>query len=101
MKSHKYVGLKPNEPTLDWAKRMKIALGTALGLEYLHDNCNPSIIHGDIKATNVLIDGNFEVVFGDFGLPKLMDQGKEIVTTEIQGTVGYMASEYRKDINEN
>ena len=61
---------------------MKIALGTALGLEYLHDNCNSLIIHGNIKVVNVPLDGNFEVVLGYFGLPKLMDQGKEIMTIE-------------------
>ncbi|XP_044961176.1 LRR receptor kinase SERK2-like isoform X1 [Hordeum vulgare subsp. vulgare] len=88
-------GLKPNQPTLDWAKRMKIALGVAHALEYLHDNCNPPIIHRDIKAANVLLNGNFEAVLGDFGLAMIMDQGKAIVTTEIQGTVGYMAPEYR------
>ncbi|XP_037466467.1 LRR receptor kinase SERK2-like [Triticum dicoccoides] len=93
--SSKLEGLKPNEPTLDWAKRMKIALGIAHALEYLHDNCNPPIIHRDIKAANVLLNGNFEAVLGDFGLARVMDQGKEIVTTEIQGTVGYMAPEYR------
>lgn len=87
--------LQGSKPTLDWTRRRKIALGAARGLEYLHDNCNPPIIHGDIKAANVLLDGNFEAMLGDFGLAKLMDQGQEIVTTGIQGTVGYMAPEYR------
>ncbi|PWS21116.1 hypothetical protein DKP78_25275, partial [Enterococcus faecium] len=52
---------------LDWPTRVRIALGAARGLEYLHEHCNPKIIHRDVKAANVLLDGNFVGVVGDFG----------------------------------
>ncbi|GAU39997.1 hypothetical protein TSUD_211180, partial [Trifolium subterraneum] len=47
-------------PTMDWPTRMKIALGSAKGLAYLHEDCSPRIIHRDIKGANVLIDDSFE-----------------------------------------
>ena len=53
-----------------------MALGTARGLEYLHEHCNPKIIHRDVKAANVLLDEDFEAVVGDFGLAKLVDVRK-------------------------
>ncbi|PPR93281.1 hypothetical protein GOBAR_AA27404 [Gossypium barbadense] len=65
--------LKPGEPVLDWPTRKRIALGAARGLEYLHEHCNPKIIHRDVKAANVLLDEDFEAVVGDFGLAKLVD----------------------------
>ncbi|XP_066337393.1 LRR receptor kinase SERK2-like isoform X3 [Miscanthus floridulus] len=88
--------IKLNEPALDWSTRMRIALGAARGLEYLHEHCNPKIIHRDIKAANVLLDGNFEAVVGDFGLAKMMDIGKNTVTTAVRGTMGHIAPEYIK-----
>ncbi|KAI9114037.1 hypothetical protein K1719_015288 [Acacia pycnantha] len=45
--------LKPGEPVLDWPTRKRVALGTARGLEYLHEHCNPKIIHRDVKAANI------------------------------------------------
>jgi len=53
---------------MDWPTRKQVALGTAQGLEYLHEHCNPKIIHRDVKATNVILDEDFEVVVRDFGL---------------------------------
>ncbi|XP_043814178.1 proline-rich receptor-like protein kinase PERK15 isoform X2 [Manihot esculenta] len=53
---------------LEWKDRMKIAIGSAKGLEYLHELCKPKIIHRDIKADNILIDDNFEPKVADFGL---------------------------------
>jgi len=79
--------IKLNEPALDWSTRMRIALGAAHGLEYLHEHCNPKIIHRDVKAANVLLDGNFEAVVGDFGLAKMMDIGRNTVTTALRGTM--------------
>ncbi|XP_047154576.1 probable LRR receptor-like serine/threonine-protein kinase At5g45780 isoform X2 [Vigna umbellata] len=56
------------KPSLDWNRRMRVALGTARGLLYLHEQCNPKIIHRDVKAANILLDESFEAVVGDFGL---------------------------------
>ncbi|CAO2827788.1 unnamed protein product [Amaranthus hypochondriacus] len=86
--------IKPGEPVLDWPNRKRIALGTARGLEYLHEHCNPKIIHRDVKAANVLLDEDFEAVVGDFGLAKLVDVRKTNVTTQVRGTMGHIAPEY-------
>lgn len=86
--------LKPGEAVLDWVTRKRIALGTARGLEYLHEHCNPKIIHRDVKAANVLLDEDFEAVVGDFGLAKLVDVRKTNVTTQVRGTMGHIAPEY-------
>jgi serine/threonine protein kinase len=86
--------LKPGESVLDWATRKRVALGTARGLEYLHEQCDPKIIHRDVKAANILLDGDFEAVVGDFGLAKLVDVRRTNVTTQIRGTMGHIAPEY-------
>ncbi|XP_051140787.1 probable LRR receptor-like serine/threonine-protein kinase At5g10290 isoform X2 [Andrographis paniculata] len=86
--------LKAGEPVLDWLTRKKVALGTARGLEYLHEHCNPKIIHRDVKAANVLLGEDFEAVVGDFGLAKLVDVRKTNVTTQVRGTMGHIAPEY-------
>ncbi|PWA41480.1 leucine-rich repeat transmembrane protein kinase family protein [Artemisia annua] len=86
--------LKPGEAVLDWVTRKRVALGTARGLEYLHEHCNPKIIHRDVKAANVLLDEDFEAVVGDFGLAKLVDVRKTNVTTQVRGTMGHIAPEY-------
>eukprot|EP00262_Sarcandra_glabra_P017553 TRINITY_DN604_c1_g2_i2.p1 TRINITY_DN604_c1_g2~~TRINITY_DN604_c1_g2_i2.p1 ORF type:complete len:555 (+),score=79.43 TRINITY_DN604_c1_g2_i2:143-1807(+) len=79
---------------LDWPTRKRVALGTARGLEYLHEHCNPKIIHRDVKAANVLLDEDFEAVVGDFGLAKLVDVRRTSVTTQVRGTMGHIAPEY-------
>ncbi|WMV53345.1 hypothetical protein MTR67_046730 [Solanum verrucosum] len=86
--------LKPGESVLIWPTRKRVALGTARGLEYLHEHCNPKIIHRDVKAANVLLDEDFEAVVGDFGLAKLVDVRKTNVTTQVRGTMGHIAPEY-------
>nr|DAD41111.1 TPA_asm: hypothetical protein HUJ06_015434 [Nelumbo nucifera] len=86
--------IKPGESVLDWPTRKQVALGTARGLEYLHEHCNPKIIHRDVKAANVLLDKDFEAVVGDFGLAKLVDVRKTNVTTQVRGTMGHIAPEY-------
>lgn len=73
---------------------MRTALGTARGLLYLHEQCNPKIIHRDVKAANILLDESFEAVVGDFGLAKLLDRRDSHVTTAVRGTVGHIAPEY-------
>ena len=73
---------------------MCIALGAARGLLYLHEQCNPKIIHRDVKAANILLDESFEAIVGDFGLAKLLDRQESHVTTAVRGTIGHIAPEY-------
>ena len=61
---------------------------------YLHEQCDPKIIHRDVKARNILLDDYCEVVVGDFGLAKLLDHRDSHVTTAVRGTVGHIAPEY-------
>ncbi|EEC72800.1 hypothetical protein OsI_06491 [Oryza sativa Indica Group] len=82
------------KPSLDWNKRMRIAVGAARGLLYLHEQCNPKIIHRDVKAANILLDESFEAIVGDFGLAKLLDRQESHVTTAVRGTIGHIAPEY-------
>ncbi|CAN6683516.1 unnamed protein product [Malus baccata var. baccata] len=82
------------KPSLDWNRRLCIALGAARGLLYLHEQCNPKIIHRDVKAANILLDESYEAVVGDFGLAKLLDRRESHVTTAVRGTVGHIAPEY-------
>ncbi|KAK4799123.1 hypothetical protein SAY86_024488 [Trapa natans] len=83
-----------SQPPLSWLNRKRIALGAARGLAYLHDHCDPKIIHRDVKAANILLDEEFEAVVGDFGLAKLMDYKDTHVTTAVRGTIGHIAPEY-------
>jgi brassinosteroid insensitive 1-associated receptor kinase 1 len=83
-----------SQPPLDWPMRKNIALGAARGLAYLHDHCDPKIIHRDVKAANILLDDEFEAVVGDFGLARLMAYKDTHVTTAVQGTLGHIPPEY-------
>ncbi|XP_075094811.1 BRASSINOSTEROID INSENSITIVE 1-associated receptor kinase 1 [Nicotiana tabacum] len=83
-----------SDPPLEWSIRKRIALGSARGLAYLHDHCDPKIIHRDVKAANILLDEEYEAVVGDFGLAKLMDYKDTHVTTAVRGTIGHIAPEY-------
>ncbi|KAG4110552.1 hypothetical protein ERO13_D13G055800v2 [Gossypium hirsutum] len=83
-----------SQAPLDWGVRKRIALGAARGIAYLHDHCNPKIIHRDLKAADILLDEEFEAVVGDFGLAKLMDYKNTHVTTAVRGTMGHIAPEY-------
>ncbi|XP_044505052.1 protein NSP-INTERACTING KINASE 1-like [Mangifera indica] len=82
------------KPVLDWGTRRRIALGAGRGLLYLHEQCDPKIIHRDVKAANILLDDYCEAVVGDFGLAKLLDHQDSHVTTAVRGTVGHIAPEY-------
>ncbi|XP_009608488.1 proline-rich receptor-like protein kinase PERK5 [Nicotiana tomentosiformis] len=79
---------------MDWGTRLKIALGSAKGLAYLHEDCHPKIIHRDIKAANILLEDNFEAKVADFGLAKLSSDNFTHISTRVMGTFGYLAPEY-------
>ncbi|THF99735.1 hypothetical protein TEA_001137 [Camellia sinensis var. sinensis] len=80
---------------LKWVHRYNIAVGLASVLTYLHQECEQQVIHRDIKASNIMLDGKFNARLGDFRLARLMDHGvKSPVSTLTAGTVGYLAPEY-------
>jgi len=69
-----------------WSNRFDVVVSVAKGLEYLHHECNPPVIHGDIKPSNVLLDREFRAKIGDFGLARvkcLEDSGMEMMVEEI------------------
>ncbi|XP_059631083.1 putative receptor protein kinase ZmPK1 [Cornus florida] len=82
--------------TLDWKKRFEIALGTAKGLAYLHEECLEWVLHCDVKPQNILLDSNYEPKVADFGLSKLFNRGSigNSSFSRIRGTRGYMAPEW-------
>ncbi|XP_034215779.1 LRR receptor-like serine/threonine-protein kinase FEI 1 isoform X2 [Prunus dulcis] len=82
------------ERPLNWNARLRIALGSARGIAYLHHDCSPKIVHRDIKSSNILLDENLEPRVSDFGLAKLLVDEDAHVTTVVAGTFGYLAPEY-------
>lgn len=87
-------GQYASEGLLDWRRRIIIAIGSAEALAYLHHHATPHIIHRDVKASNVLLDSNFDAQVADFGFAKLIPDGASHVTTRVKGTLGYLAPEY-------
>ncbi|KAG9456839.1 hypothetical protein H6P81_001347 [Aristolochia fimbriata] len=86
----KKIGIK-----LNWASRRKIAVGAARGLAFLHHNCNPHIIHRDMKSSNVLLDENLEARVSDFGMARLMSaMDTHLSVSTLAGTPGYVPPEY-------
>ncbi|KAL4584599.1 hypothetical protein LXL04_009203 [Taraxacum kok-saghyz] len=80
---------------LTWHRRMKVALDIARGLEYLHERCNPPVIHRDLKSSSILLDSNFNAKISDFGLATTEFHVKNKV--KLSGASGYVAPEYLSD----
>ncbi|KAK9281840.1 hypothetical protein L1049_004746 [Liquidambar formosana] len=88
-----------NGSALTWHLRMKIAVDVARGLEYLHEHCNPPVIHRDLKSPNILLDSSFSAKLSDFGLAITAGtQNKNNI--KLSGTLGYVAPEYLLDASE-
>uniref|UniRef100_A0A3N7EVB0 non-specific serine/threonine protein kinase n=1 Tax=Populus trichocarpa TaxID=3694 RepID=A0A3N7EVB0_POPTR len=84
---------------LDWRRRLKVALGAARGLAYLHELVKPRIIHRDVKSANILLDESLNAKVADFGLSKPMDNSELILaTTQVKGTRGYIDPEYQETL---
>uniref|UniRef100_A0A8R7REV1 non-specific serine/threonine protein kinase n=2 Tax=Triticum urartu TaxID=4572 RepID=A0A8R7REV1_TRIUA len=80
--------------TLPWNTRLKVAIGTAKGVAFLHGGKQP-VIYRDLKASNILLDSDFTAKLSDFGLAKMGPEGDEThVSTRVMGTHGYAAPEY-------
>ncbi|XP_042012441.1 probable receptor-like serine/threonine-protein kinase At4g34500 [Salvia splendens] len=79
---------------LTWDIRMKIAIGTARGLAYLHEGLEPKVVHRDVKSSNILLDRKWNPKVSDFGLAKLLGPEKSYVTTRVMGTFGYVSPDY-------
>ncbi|KAH6831145.1 kinase family with leucine-rich repeat domain-containing protein [Perilla frutescens var. hirtella] len=77
---------------LDWPARLKVALGAAHGLCYMHHDCTPPIIHRDVKSSNILLDSNFNAKIADFGLAKILNKkGEPNTMSAVAGSFGYIA----------
>ncbi|XP_056166642.1 receptor-like serine/threonine-protein kinase ALE2 isoform X2 [Syzygium oleosum] len=88
-------GVDKEAAPLDWGARMKIALGAARGLAYLHEDSSPRVIHRDFKASNILLEHDFTPKVSDFGLARTaMDEENRHISTRVMGTFGYVAPEY-------
>ncbi|KAF8388572.1 hypothetical protein HHK36_027247 [Tetracentron sinense] len=87
-------GRSTSTPSLSWANRFKIALGTAKGLAHLHQSFRPPIIHYNLKPSNILLDENYNPKISDFGLARLLTKlDKHVISSRFQSALGYVAPE--------
>ncbi|VVB06497.1 unnamed protein product [Arabis nemorensis] len=90
----KYLHRSETQQRLTWEQRFKIIKDIASALLHLHKEWVQIIIHRDIKPGNILMDHEMNAVLGDFGLAKLQDKGFDTQTSQVAGTMGYMAPEF-------
>ncbi|XP_051126219.1 G-type lectin S-receptor-like serine/threonine-protein kinase SD2-2 [Andrographis paniculata] len=86
--------LRQDGQCLSWDVRFRVAVGTARGIAYLHEECRNCIIHCDIKPENILLDEGFAAKVSDFGLAKLVGRDFSRVLATMRGTWGYVAPEW-------
>ncbi|XP_058093804.1 probable LRR receptor-like serine/threonine-protein kinase At1g67720 isoform X2 [Magnolia sinica] len=91
---HDHLHDSANQKHLDWLSRLTIAEDAAKGLQYLHSGCNPSIIHRDVKTSNILLDISMMAKVSDFGLSRQTDENLTHISSVARGTVGYLDPEY-------
>nr|GFC18680.1 receptor-like serine/threonine-protein kinase ALE2 isoform X3 [Tanacetum cinerariifolium] len=83
-------GVDKEVAPLDWGARLKIALGAARGLAYLHEDSSPRVIHRDFKSSNILLEHDFTPKVSDFGLARsALDEENQHISTRVMGTFGY------------
>ncbi|GAV77688.1 Pkinase_Tyr domain-containing protein [Cephalotus follicularis] len=88
-------GVDKESAPLSWDARIKIALGAARGLAYLHEDSSPRVIHRDFKSSNILLEHDCTPKVSDFGLARTaMDEESRHISTRVMGTFGYVAPEY-------
>ncbi|KAL8211247.1 hypothetical protein R6Q57_005684 [Mikania cordata] len=80
--------------SLTWRQRFDIIYGVARGLAYLHEQYHVTIVHRDIKSSNILLDKDFQPKISDFGLVRLLPEDKTHTNTKAAGTFGFIAPEY-------
>nr|XP_043621840.1 probable LRR receptor-like serine/threonine-protein kinase At3g47570 [Erigeron canadensis] len=92
---HDWLHLKTNASRLDLFQRINILIDIAYALDYLHNQCLPTIVHGDMKPSNILLDNDMVAHIGDFGLAKFLEiNSNQINSTGVKGTIGYAPPEY-------
>ncbi|XP_022883472.1 probable L-type lectin-domain containing receptor kinase S.5 [Olea europaea var. sylvestris] len=91
----KHLFSEPNIEPLGWSLRYKIVSGVASALHYLHNEYEQRVVHRDLKASNIMLDSNFNSRLGDFGLARALDNGKTSYAEAegVLGTMGYIAPE--------
>ncbi|XP_047966422.1 cysteine-rich receptor-like protein kinase 43 [Salvia hispanica] len=90
----KYLFKSDKKALLDWNRRHDVIIGVAKGLLYLHEQAHCTIIHRDIKGSNILLDEKWVPKIADFGMARLFPENQTHVHTRVAGTNGYMAPEY-------
>lgn len=91
--------MKEEQEPLSWPIRMRVALGAARGLEYLHERADPPVLYRDLKSSNIMLQTGFHAKLSIFGLAKTDPEGgdKMMQRSRVMGTYGYCAPEYSRD----